>query len=184
MEIFWCPKNKLIMDLVMTYPNFNVDIVDSFKNIIGKWKFVFVFVYEGCYELKNGICILRFTYDRGDVSCTIRKNGEEGFGYSVSSVFRYLNPNSNIPIVKEVEEPRAQLMAIADVVENYFASILEGDFSWLSGYLESQVKLNKMISYVWRNVDSKTELYNKFRSGDESWIKDLENFLIDNNISL
>jgi len=173
------------MDTISNYPSFRTDIKQAFRKIIDEFNFEFNEIYDGCYELGNQYSLLRFTYDRGDVNCSVRKVGEPGFGHGILSIFRYLHPIYQITDDKTtIHDPYKQLQNLSAIIEKHFIKTLVGDFSWIEGYLRYQEKESKMIGFIWEKIDSENPIYKKFKAGDLSWQKDLEDYLKSNHISL
>ena len=173
------------MDALTNYTNFKNDIKSAFKNLIDKYQLDLIEVYPGCYELINLNCALRFTYDRGDINCNIRpvsvfKNETESeYGYGINSVASYLlrSKNDLLSSKELVYDARLQLARYAEIVEKYLTQVLEGDFSWLNGYIEKKRKLNIKIKYVLEQLEHKNLIYKKLMDGDDTWENDLDNYL-------
>ena len=171
------------MDRLTNYIGFEDDIKNAFYEIILKYNFVFSKINNGNYLLSNGKCQLNFTYDRGEVVCNIKHpmNENKITGYNVFSVFNYLFPNDEKNIMKS---PYEQLIEYADILGGKINNILIGDFSWESGYLKEQETLNKLIKFIWNEIDCNDPIYIKFKTGDLSWVSDLNNYLKQRSIVL
>ncbi|SRR6266536_2630266 len=174
------------MDILINYPEFEGDIKECFSKIIVKYDFKFSRVYEGCYTLNNGKCLLKFTYDRGEVACNIKQPGDatETAGYNVLSVYRFLYPDDTTYNKKDWGTPHEQLSEYADALSGKLKNILMGDFSWEGKYASRQNQLSKMIKFVRNNLDRTDPIYQKFYNDDVGWINDLKSYLEENNISL
>ncbi|HMH33196.1 MAG TPA: hypothetical protein VK543_09220 [Puia sp.] len=173
------------MDTTINYSGFDRDINEAFAPIIQEFSFGFNKIYEGCYELGNSKCILRFTFDRGDVACNIRKVGspeltEEG----VFPILSYLFPEFNDSDDEKIYDARLQLFKYAEIIASKLKNVIQGDFSWLKGYIEEKNKFEKLIHFVWNDLDKNSSIYKKFAAGDVAWIKDLKEFLQKNDINL
>ncbi len=180
-------QNNLEMNALTNYPNFKNDIQEIFGELMSKNGLHFETIHDGCYLLCNSKIVLKFTYDRGEVSCNIKhpEDRNEVAGYNVYSICRYLYPKSKLhENDKEWISPQEQLVIYLDILSSSLEFILVGDFSWEKGYLEDQQNLNKFIKFVWQNIDPNSLIYKKFAQGDLSWIDDLRQYLQDNNISL
>lgn len=155
------------MDSVTNYFNFGRDIKNAFGLLINAFDFNFYEVYEGCYELKNQRCVLRFTFDRGDISCNIKQfQSKDPYGYGIYPILRYLFKDDKFLSKGKIYDSQLQLIEYADIIDSKLKSLLKGDFSWLDGYLASNEKLNKMIAFIWNNIDKSAPIYIKFKAGD------------------
>lgn len=175
------------MDVITNYPEFARDIKASFEELTSDYNFVLFEVYDGCYELRNLKCILRFTYDRGDISCNIKNpfSKYNQFGYAVYSVFRYIFPNENPKIENESDyDPRLQLFNYSKIIKKYLIKIVNGDFSWVEGYLVEQKRFGNKIKFIREQLEHNNPIKEKFLNGDISWQKDLDNYLEKHGIKL
>ncbi len=173
------------MDTTMNYPGFDRDIKDAFAPLVKEYAFIFFKVYDGCYELKNPHCILRFTYDRGDVSCNIRQVlSVDPYGDGVFPILRYLSPKDETFGKEKLYDPRLILFEYAEILRTKLKNVIQGDFSWLGGFLKQKERTSKLIGFIWDTADKNSPIYIKFKNGDMSWQKDLEEYLLKNNITL
>src|SRR5581483_500132 len=99
------------MDVLINYTGFEEDIKELFYKIIIEYNFSFCRIYDGCYTLDNGKCLLKFTYDRGEVACNIKHPGDanEIVGYNALALYRYLYPENVTYDKKDWGTPREQL---------------------------------------------------------------------------
>lgn len=175
------------MDVLTNYPEFARDIKASLEGLINDYGFVLFEVYDGCYELRNLKCTFRLTYDRGDISCNIKYpfSKDNQYGYGVCSVFKYLFPNDNSEIENEpVCDPRLQLSKYSKIIKKYLMTIVNGDFSWVDGYLIEQKHFENRIKFIREQLEYNHPIKQKFLNGDISWQKDLDNYLKEHGMKL
>jgi hypothetical protein len=173
------------MDLLTNYPAFIQDIEDSFKDLIQEFHLKLLELHEGCYLLEGARCNIRFTYDRGDISCHFKQVSEyqDSPGYGVWAVYRFLYPLKEASNKTErVYDSKLQLIEYSDVVKK-LKTVLAGDFSWLSNFVKKEEKENKTLNFI-LSLDSENPISKKFWSQDISWQQDIEKYLNENNISL
>jgi hypothetical protein len=171
-------------DTTMNYSGFDRDIKDAFNEIIIEFRFTFYRIWNGCYELRNSYCILRFNFDRGDVSCSIRPVSSEVFGEGIIPIVRYLFPNDYSIDAHKIYDPRDQLFEYAIIIREKLANVIQGDFSWLEEFLKNEDRIRKMTGYIWDKLEKNDPIYIKFTKGDQTWQSDLEAYLLQNNIQL
>ena len=175
------------MDLLHTYPNFSNDITKAFHGLIDEFHLELLNPSEGLYLLKGDNCKLRFTFDRGDISCQIKQSGDmdDGAGHVVYLVYRHLFPyEANSENKDRVYDFLFQLQYDAQIVEKYLKPVMNGDFSWLPSFLAEEDYENKLIWYVISNLHNDNPIQRKFWACDVSWKIDLESYLKERNIKL
>jgi hypothetical protein len=105
-------------------------------------------------------------------------------GCGVWHVFRYLYPNNNtIGNDERIYDAKLQLFDYAKLINNHLKHVIEGDFSWLEGYLKECAKENKLFMYV-LSLDNDHPLSKRFWSLNGTWQEETERYLKDNNITL
>ncbi len=60
------------MDLITNYHGFKQDIESAFKNLIEEFNLKLTEPYEGEYLLTGKRCIIKITYDRGQIGCAFK----------------------------------------------------------------------------------------------------------------
>jgi len=175
------------MDLLRNYRDFTKDIFDGFQSLRNEFDMRLITPSEGLYVLHNDKCGIKFTYDRGDVSCAFLRRSDSlyDYGYLVGSVFRYLHPDKihDNDSVREYDR-RKQIFDYAKVINDHLKNVLEGDFTWLDGFLKNQDEWNKPLDFVLRNLPYEHPISKKLWSGDQSWRNDLQQYLNQNNIKI
>lgn len=169
------------MDTLRDYTGFEADIRVAFGPIMKDYGFTLTETSEGFFELNNEKCVITISFDRGDVFCNIRKP-EGKNSYQLWSVYRYLFKNESQDT--SWYEAKIQLKKLATIAVKKLSNVLEGDFSWADGYELEREKLRKMIRYVSNEMNVNHPIYQKYRQDDPTWIKDLENYILSNNILL
>lgn len=173
------------MDLIINYPTFRQDIKDNFKDLIQEFDLKIIELHEGCYLLKGIKCNIRFTYDRGDISCHFKQvsDYQDSPGYNVWAVFKHLYPSKEVSDnTKESYDAKLQLLEYSNIVKD-LKSVLNGNFWWLGDFLQKEKRANKLLNYV-LSLDSENFISKKFWSGDISWQQDIEKYVNQNNINL
>ena len=115
------------MDTLTNYFEFSQDIKDAFQELINDHDLNFLEIHDGCYELQNPKCIFRVTYDRGEVSCNIKKPSsvDNEFGYGVYPVFKYLFPDGDFMLENgPTYNPRLRLFKYAEIIKAHLINIL------------------------------------------------------------
>jgi hypothetical protein len=172
------------MDTLIDYQGFEDDIRNSFKDVISNFKFELIKISEGNYEMNNGQCRIIFTYDRGDVFCFL-SNPQESNNlkkYTLWGVYRFLYPNDKPD--NKWYKAEIKLKNLANIAISKLGNVLLGDFSWVPDFVNEQNLLRNMIRYATNKLDRKNPIYRKFIEDDPSWILELKNYIIENNIHL
>jgi hypothetical protein len=106
------------------------------------------------------------------------------YGDGVFPILKYLSPKDETFYKEKLYDPRLILLEYAEILRTKLKNVIQGDFSWLSGFLKEEERTNKMIGFIWNQADKNSSIYIKFKNGDISWQKDLEEYLLKNNITL
>lgn len=173
------------MDLLTNYRAFRQDIEDSFKDLIQEFHLKLVEPYEGYYLLLGTKCNIRFTYDRGDISCQFKQISEprDSPGYSVWAVYKFLWPLKEAADKSErTYDAKLQLVQNSNMIKN-MKNVLNGDFSWLKDFAKKQEREDKISLFI-IDLSLDNPISKKFWGGDASWQQDIEKYLNENNISL
>jgi hypothetical protein len=173
------------MDVVTNYRGFRQDIEDSFRDLIQEFDLKIVEPYEGYYLLLGSMCIIRITYDRGDISCQFKQISEfrDSPGYSVWAVYKFLWPDKEAAEKSDrIYDPKLQLIENSNMVKN-MKNVFNGDFSWLNNFIKLEERDNKIFDFV-MHFDCDNPIKKKIWDGDASWQEDIEKYLHDNNINL
>ncbi|MCO5948448.1 hypothetical protein [Mucilaginibacter flavidus] len=172
------------MDNLIDYADFKKDIENGFSELISEFDLELVCVRGGLYILRGANCILKFTFDRGDVFCEFKEPSDNihTLGYGVFQVLKFLH--SDVKTNGSYINPTSQLLKYAKVICEYLKNVLNGDFSWLSAFLKSQSEYKKTINYIFDELNYYHPIARKMRSGDISWEQDFQNYLKENNIEL
>jgi hypothetical protein len=113
---------------------FDEMILASFRDIINSanMKFVDKSMNEfDVYLLINDYCTLRFTFDRGELACTII-NPKTGTRKDATMVYKKLYPTENqFPFLMDVPY-KDQIELYARMISQKLMNVLQGDFSWES----------------------------------------------------
>ncbi|HVW96813.1 MAG TPA: hypothetical protein VHA56_12660 [Mucilaginibacter sp.] len=173
-----------MVNTLYNYEGFDKDIKEAFQAIIEQYHLKFKRVGEGRYELSNGKCIIRFVYDRGDVGVLLKnpKDNEDEFGNDVAMIFKYLHPE--LDEYEGIEyNPRRQLIDEATKC-TYLGNILNGDFTWMPGFLYELKKSTALIRYIKNELDLDNPIYLQFMADDPSWFENIEQYIKINNIDI
>ncbi|WP_439698120.1 hypothetical protein ACFGVS_07640 [Mucilaginibacter sp. AW1-7] len=171
------------MDNLIDYADFKKDIANGFSELISEFDLELILIRNGLYILRGKNCILKFTFDRGDVFCEFKKTSDDihTLGYGVFPVLKFLHSAVKINISYD---PGLQLLEYAKVISEHLKNVLNGDFSWLNEFLNSESELNKIMGYILENLSYHHPISKKMRSGDESWKQDFQKYIQENNIEL
>jgi hypothetical protein len=175
------------MDILRNYPTFRKDIENVFSPLIQEFHLKSLELYDGCYLLKGSKCSLRFTFDRGDISCQFKHQygDPKAPGFDVISLYRFLYP---IRKHKTDTEPnynyKYQLSGLLEIIQKHFKNVMNGDFSWLTAFLEHENSESKLSRFVLTQLSSDHPIAQKFWGADETWKDDLKQYLLDNNLKI
>ena len=171
------------IDILTEYPVFKQDIEDSFKDLIKEFEVKLLELHRGCYLLEGEKCSIRFTYDRGDVSCHFKQPSEykDSPGYNVWAVSKFLYSTKESS--KIIFDARSQLFEYLDIIQSKLKNVLRGDFSWLTDFTKEKERENKILDFV-LGLDNDNLIKKKFWKGDLSWQEDIDRYLNENNIKL
>ena len=171
------------MDNLIDYADFKKDIANGFLELISEFDLELILIRNGLYVLRGENCILKFTFDRGDVFCEFKKTSDDihTLGYGVFEVLKFLYSTVKINISYD---PRLQLLEYAKMISENLKNVLNGDFSWLNEFLKSESEFNKIVSYIFKNLNYHHPISGKMRIGDMSWKQDFQKYTQENNIEL
>ena len=176
------------MDLLRNYPEFREDIEIEFHDLMSEFNLKLISPFEGCYLLIGEKCKIKFTYDRGDVSCNFLQILDLPYdrGYNIPLVYRYLYPDDqhNNGIEERVFVVKTEIKNLSSLVNNKLKRVLNGDFTWLEGFNKEMGQEDKLSLFVLFQLDVNNPIRRKFRNGDYTWRNELVEYLKKNNISL
>jgi hypothetical protein len=133
------------MNSKINYAGFDQDIREAFSPLMEEYSFVFREIWEGCYELENEHCILKFTFDQGDINCNIRQpKSDDRIGEGVYPVLRFLSPDDEALKRSRTYDFMDTLNEYAAILSTSLHRVLEGDFSWIPE-LKEYIRQNKIV---------------------------------------
>jgi hypothetical protein len=116
--------------------NFDEIILMEFNSIIQEFKLQFIPSPNEKYSdvrLVGAMCIIYFTYDRGELPCFLI-NPLNNRRYFSNLVYKLLYPGENKFDVSIKSSPQQQIMVYAELTRARLSNVILGDFSWASRY--------------------------------------------------
>lgn len=129
--------------------------LDVFNDVIVNYKFGVRLTPSWLVEMANDKCIVRLVYETGILTAqfvdprekaerqALKRPGALPPGYpmySIFSVWKYLYPDDKENYRYDDYDIETQAKAIKRLLEERLSSVLGGDFSWLPGYKQSQIR--------------------------------------------
>ncbi|MET0393315.1 MAG: hypothetical protein ABW019_09245 [Chitinophagaceae bacterium] len=169
------------------YPGFEEKIITVFKPIIEKYQFEPKFLSADSFStlhLENPYCIIRFTYDIGEVGCVfINPRTNTNAVYPAYSVLEYLFPTDKENFRSADWDVDVQVHHFFRLIESRLRNVLNGDFSWTEAYQNNSRLISSRIAFVMNNFTHSHSIVQKFWNADPSWESDLDAYLLNHGLN-
>ena len=170
-----------------TYPNFEKEVIRVFAGLMNRYNLEAISLSNNHFSevrLKNNNCIIKFTYNMGEVGCSfINPKAISGI-YPIYPIWSFLYPNDQKEYGLHEFDFEKQLYFLADLISERFAHILMGDFSWVNDFENKNHYLSKQIEFIMNKLENDSPIKAKFWNADLSWKEDLRDYINSKHINI